>query len=124
MFTMLNVKYRMNLERVDVMKYESRLRSLSSFSFFIVSLYFVLNSILVIEWLNMQGTLSAFANVVFTVDCFTWHIYGILAIIGFIFRVVAINKNRDKKAVIYLILHFLFMTVSFFEIFHMMQNAF
>lgn len=123
MFTMLNVKYRMNLERVDVMKYESRLRSLSSFSFFIVSLYFVLNSILVIEWLNMQGTLSAFANVVFTVDCFTWHIYGIIALVGFVIRVVG-KKERNVSSMVYIILHFLFMTVSFFEIFHMMQNAF
>ena len=123
MFTMLNVKYRMNLERVDVMKYESRLRSLSSFSFFIVSLYFVLNSILVIEWLNMQGTLSAFANVVFTVDCFTWHIYGIIALVGFVIRVVG-KKERNVFSMVYIILHFLFMTVSFFEIFHMMQNAF
>ena len=123
MFTMLNVKYRMNLERVDVMKYESRLRSLSSFSFFIVSLYFVLNSILVIEWLNMQGTLSAFANVVFTVDCFTWHIYGIIALVGFVIRVIG-KKERNVSSMVYIILHFLFMTVSFFEIFHMMQNAF
>ncbi len=123
MFTMLNVKYRMNLERVDVMKYESRLRSLSSFSFFIVSLYFVLNSILVIEWLNMQGTLSAFANVVFTVDCFTWHIYGIIALVGFVIRVVG-KKERNVSSMVYIILHFLLMTVSFFEIFHMMQNAF
>lgn len=123
MFTMLNVKYRMNLERVDVMKYESRLRSLSSFSFFIVSLYFVLNSILVIEWLNMQGTLSAFANVVFTVDCFTWHIYGIIALVGFVIRVVG-KKERNVSSMVYIILHFLFMSVSFFEIFHMMQNAF
>lgn len=123
MFTMLNVKYIMNLERVDVMKYESRLRSLSSFSFFIVSLYFVLNSILVIEWLNMQGTLSAFANVVFTVDCFTWHIYGIIALVGFVIRVVG-KKERNVSSMVYIILHFLFMTVSFFEIFHMIQNAF
>lgn len=123
MFAMLNVKYRMNLKRVDVMKYESRLRSLSSFSFFIVSLYFVLNSILVIEWLNMQGTLSAFANVVFTVDCFTWHIYGIIALVGFVIRVVG-KKERNVSSMVYIILHFLFMTVSFFEIFHMMQNAF
>ena len=113
----------MNLERVDVMKYESRFRSLSSFSFFIVSLYFVLNSILVIEWLNMQGTLSAFANVVFTVDCFTWHIYGIIALVGFVIRVVG-KKERNVSSMVYIILHFLFMTVSFFEIFHMMQNAF
>ncbi len=106
------------------MKSKSKLKVLSAFSFFIVTLYFLLNTILLLEWLNMQGTLSAFATTVFTVDCFTWHIYGVIAIVGFILRVASIDKNRDKRAIIYAILHFVFMIVSFFEIFHMMQNAF
>ena len=98
--------------------------SLPAFSFFIVTVYFLFNSILELEWLNMQGTLSAFSSVIFTVDCFTWHIYGVIAIAGFILRLVSINKNSDKRTVIYTILHFVFMALSFFEIFHMMQNAF
>ena len=106
------------------MKSKSKLKVLSALSFFIVTLYFLLNTVLLLEWLNMQGTLSAFANVVFTVDCFTWHIYGVIAIAGFISRVASIDKNCDKRAIIYAILHFVFMIVSFFEIYHLMQNAF
>ena len=106
------------------MKSKNKYKSISALSFFIVTVYFLLNTALVIEWLNMQGTLSAFATAVFTVDCFTWHIYGVIAIVGFISRVASIDKNCDKRAIIYAILHFVFMIVSFFEIFHMMQNAF
>ena len=106
------------------MKSKTKYKSISALSFFIVTVYFLLNTALVIEWLNMQGTLSAFATAVFTVDCFTWHIYGVIAIVGFISRVASIDSNRDKRAIIYAILHFVFMIVSFFEIFHMMQNAF
>ena len=106
------------------MKSKTKYKIISALSFFIVTVYFLLNTALVIEWLNMQGTLSAFATAVFTVDCFTWHIYGVIAIVGFISRVASIDKNRDKRAIIYAILHFVFMIVSFFEIYHLMQNAF
>ena len=72
----------------------------------------------------MQGTLSAFANVVFTVDCFTWHIYGLIGIIGFVIRLESDYKSQSIKSRVYLILHFLLMFISFFEIYHMIQNAF
>ena len=106
------------------MKEKNRSIILSGFSFFTVTVYFLLNTVLLLEWLNMQGTLSAFANVVFTVDCFTWHIYGLIAIIGFVIRFVSDYKIRSIKARVNLILHFLLMIISFFEIYFMIQNAF
>lgn len=103
---------------------KDKFRFLPGFSLSVVTVYFVLNSLLLLEWLNMQGTLSAFANVVFTVDCFTWHIYGLIAIIGFVIRFVLDYKIRSTKARVNLILHFLLMIISFFEIYFMIQNAF
>lgn len=72
----------------------------------------------------MQGTLSAFADIVFFVDLFTWHIYGIFAIVSFIVKVFMINKYKSKCSIANVILHFMLMTVSFIEIYHMIQNAF
>ena len=106
------------------MKSKTKYKSISALSFFIVTVYFLLNTALVIEWLNMQGTLSAFATAVFTVDCFTWHIYGVIAIVGFMLRIFMDYKSRSARSKTYIVLHFVFMIVSFFEIFHMMQNAF
>ena len=107
------------------MKSKTKYKSISALSFFIVTVYFLLNTALVIEWLNMQGTLSVFATAVFTVDCFTWHIYGVIAIVGFILRTFTDDyKSHSARSKTYIVLHFVFMIVSFFEIFHMMQNAF
>lgn len=106
------------------MKSKNKYKSLSSFSFFIVTIYFLFNTVLMLEWLNMQGTLSAFANVVFTVDCYTWHIYGIIAIVGFMLRFFIDYKIQSVRSKAYTVLHLVFMLVSFFEIFHLMQNAF
>ena len=106
------------------MKSESKYKSFSSVSIFVITVYFLLNTILVIEWLNMQGTLSAFADVVFFIDLFTWHIYGIFAIVSFIVKAFMINKNKSKYSIANVILHFILMTVSFIEIYHMIQNAF
>lgn len=106
------------------MESKSKFKGLASAGLFFVTVYFLLNTALLIEWMNMQGTLSAFANVVFTIDCFTWHIYGLFAVIGFFIRVY-INKNESTThSKIKTALHFIFMLISFFEIYHMMQNAF
>ena len=61
-----------------------KFKGLASAGFFFVTVYFLLNTALLIEWMNMQGTLSVFADVVFTIDLFTWHIYGLFAIMGFL----------------------------------------
>ena len=106
------------------MKSESKYKSLSSASLFIVALYCLFNSLLVLIWLNTRGTLSAFATVLFTVDLFTWHIYGLFAIITFIIKVSGRKEFRFKGLDRNIILHFIFMVVSFLEIYHMMQNAF
>ena len=101
-----------------------KFKGLASASFFFVTVYFLMNTALLIEWLNMQGTLSAFASVAFTIDCFTWHIYGLFAVIGFLIRVY-IDKNKSSNhSKIKTALHFILMLISFVEICHMIQNAF
>ena len=101
-----------------------KFKGLASASFFFVTVYFLLNTALMIEWMNMQGTLSVFADVVFTIDLFTWHIYGLFAIMGFLIRVY-INKNESSNSSkIKTALHFILMLISFVEICHMIQNAF
>ncbi len=106
------------------MKSESKYKSLSSASLFIVALYCLFNSLLVLIWLNTRGTLSAFATVLFTVDLFTWHIYVLFALITFIIKVSGRKYFSFKGLDRNIILHFIFMVVSFLEIYHMMQNAF
>ena len=105
------------------MKSEEKFSGLSSVSFFITAVYFILNAILIVEWLNMQGVLSVFAEVVFTLDCFTWHIYGIVSFLGLVFRFINL-KNSSIRAKVYAGLHLMLMTASFFEIYFLMQNAF
>ena len=99
-------------------------KRLSYFSLFVVTVYFILNSYLVLEWLNMQGILSAFADIVFLLDLFTWHIYGLFAIMSFIVKLFYRKKYESKSLNRNIFLHFIFMMVSFFEIYHMIQNAF
>ncbi len=101
-----------------------KFKAFASASCFFLTVYFLLNTALLIEWFNMQGTLSAFASVVFTLDCFTWHIYGLLAIIGFVVRVYSLKNESSTALKAKTVLYFIFMLVSFFEIYHMMQNAF
>lgn len=106
------------------MKTESGFKRFSVISLGVVVVYFLLNGLLVLEWLNMQGTLSLFADVVFFIDLFTWHIYGLFAIISFIVKACSVNKYRSKGLSLNVVLHFIFTIASFFEIYHMIQNAF
>ncbi len=101
------------------MKTEKRHSGFSAVSLFIVALYCLLNSLLMFEWMYTKGTLSAFADTVFFIDLFTWHIYGLFAIISFLIKVS--KKNSSKR---YSFLHLIFMLISFFEIYWIIQNAF
>ncbi len=106
------------------MKSESKYKSFSAVSLFVVTLYFLLNTVFVLEWINMQGTLSVFANAVFMMDLFTWHIYGAFAIISFIIKVIYSNKYSGKKVRLNIVLHFIFTVISLVEIYQMIQNGF
>ena len=102
------------------MKTEKGHRTLSSVSLFIVGLYCLFNSLLMLEVMYAKGTLSAFADTVFFIDLFTWHVYGLFAIISFIIKVS--EKNKYSKLNVFL--HLIFMLISFFEIYWMIQKAF
>ena len=97
------------------MKCENRKGSSSSISLCIVAVYCVLNSLFMCEYFLVNGTLSFFANIVFAIDLLTWHIYGLFAIISFIYKVF--KKNKYSKLNIFL--HLIFMVISFFEICYM-----
>ena len=102
------------------MKTESENRKSSVASLFIVGFYCLINTVFMCEYFVAKGTLSVFANIVFTIDLFTWHIYGLFAIISFIVKVF--KKNQYSKLNIFL--HLIFMMISLFEICYMIQIAF
>ncbi len=56
---------------------------------------------------------------VFSLDIFTWLIYGIFAIVTLIIKYL-----KDKKYNTNTILHIVFMLISFVEIYHIVANAF
>ena len=103
------------------MKSEMLRKSLSTFSLIVVAVYFLINSLLLLELLFVGGTLSVFADIVFAVDLFTWHIYGLFSIITFIIKITDTEfaRSRANSA-----LHLVFMILSFFEIFYFIQYAF
>lgn len=106
------------------MKYESKCKIFLTISLIVITLYFLLNTAFILEWLNVQGTLSAFANVVFTLDCFTWYIYGMLAVISFGVRIYSLRNENSTVSKTKTVLHFVLILISFFEIYHIIQNAF
>lgn len=106
------------------MKEKNRSIILSGFSLFTVTVYFLLNSAFMLEWYLAKGVLSAFSNAVFTLDLFTWHIYGLFAILTFIIRIFSVNRQSSRAARLNAVLHLVFMSISFFEIYYMIQIAF
>ncbi len=101
------------------MKSEKKSSGFSIISLCIVTVYFLINSLFVCEWLSSKGTLSVFSNIVFTIDLFTWHIYCLFATISFFVKVSKKNSSKWNS-----FLHLIFMLISFFEIYWMIQNAF
>ena len=106
------------------MKSKERNNILSSFSLCVVTVYFVLNSLLMIEWLNMRVTLSMFADVVFGIDLFTWHIYGAFAIISLIIKIFNAKDFGNKGTKLNIAVHSVLMLISFAEIYMLIQNGF
>ena len=84
----------------------------------------MLNSLLMLEWMNMRGTLSAFADVVFAIDLFTWHIYGIFAIISLIIKIFNAKDFCAKHTKLNIATHTVLMLISFAEIYILIQNGF
>lgn len=93
-------------------------------SLVVVIVYFILNSILILEWLNMQGVLSFFADIAFAIDLFTWHIYGVFAIISLIVKIIKAKEFGTEHTKLNIALHSVFMLISFTEIYMLMQNGF
>ncbi len=101
------------------MKAEKKHSVFSAISLSVVAVYCLINSLFMCEWFFTKGTLSVFANIVFSIDLFTWHIYGLFATISLFIKV---SKKSSTKRNCFL--HLILMLISFFEIYWMIQNAF
>lgn len=95
-------------------------------------LLFIGNSIMYLGWESIFSGLAleiytAISDVVLMIDLCTWHIHGLFAVISFIVKVILLWGKKIKPnayEIINVILHFIFSTVSFYEIWFIFENSF
>ena len=61
---------------------------------------------------------------VYFVDAYTWHVYGLFAVISLIVKLFMEKENNIEKYKLNLILHIIFMLASFAEILYIFGNPF
>ena len=92
----------------------------SKISLFIVGFYCLINIPLM---LSQTAENIVFASVYF-IDAYTWHIYGLFAIISFIVKLFMEKENNKEKYKLNIILHTVFMLASFAQILYIFGNPF
>ena len=92
----------------------------SMISLCIVGFYCVVNIPLMLS----QSTHNAVLAAIYFIDGYTWHIYGLFAIISFIVKLFMEKENNKEKYKLNLILHTVFMVASFAEMLFIFGNPF
>lgn len=101
----------------------------SNISLIIVGFYCLMNAVMMLGWgPRFDSEIYFFiTDAVLFIDLWTWHIYGLFAIISLIIKVFMLCKKKlafNTSSIINIILHFLFSVVSFFEIYWIFENSF
>lgn len=101
----------------------------SDISLGIVSFYFIINSFILAYCKIELPDLMVFEfiyplidKVLFPIDLFTWHIFGIFAVVSFLIKLSYISKNREEK--IKEVLHLIMSGVTFFFIYYIFEISF
>lgn len=92
----------------------------SMISLCIVGFYCAVN----IPLMLVQSTYNDFLAAIYFIDAYTWHIYGLFAIISFIVKLFMEKENNTEKYKTNIILHTVFMLVSFAEILYIFGSPF
>ena len=106
-----------------------RQKLFSDISLRIVSFYFIINSFILTYCKIDFPDLKVFEfvypiidKILFPIDLFTWHIFGIFAIVSFLIKLSYISKNKEEK--IKEVLHLVMSGVTFFYIYYIFEISF
>lgn len=110
-----------------------RQKLFSDISLGIVGFYFAINSFIlafsfilsIIESPDLkifEFIYPLIEKIFFPIDLFTWHVFGIFAIVSFLIKLSYISKNKEEK--IKELLHFIMSGVTFFLIYYIFEISF
>lgn len=106
-----------------------RQKLFSDISLGIVSFYFAINLLMFSYCIIDFPDLKIFEliyllidKILFPIDLFTWHMFGIFAIVSFLIKLSYISKNKEEK--IKELLHFIMSGVTFFLIYYIFEISF
>ena len=101
----------------------------SDISLGVVSFYFIINSFILAyckiefpDFAIFEYTYTIIDKILFPIDLFTWHVFGIFAIVSFLIKLSYISKNKEEK--IKEALHFIMSGVTFFLIYYIFEISF
>lgn len=93
----------------------------SKISLAIVGFYSVINIPLL---LSQTVDDNIFNAPIYFIDAYTWHIYGLFAIISFIVKLFMEKENNKEKYKLNIVLHTALMLISFAEILYIFGSPF
>lgn len=98
-------------------------------SLWITAYYFFSNLLILPVWWDFEifQFFIDLLNLLFFIDIFTWHIFGVFSLVAFIIKIIIWAKRGElfkKKAIINLILHLVFTVAAFGEIWWIFENSF
>ena len=106
-----------------------RQKLFSDISLGIVGFYFAINLLMFSYCIIDFPDLKIFEliyllidKILFPIDLFTWHVFGIFAIVSFLIKLSYISKNKEEK--IKELLHFIMSGVTFFLIYYIFEISF
>ena len=108
---------------------KDRFELFAKISLWITAYYFFSNLISIPLWWGtaISDIFGYLIEIPFTIDLFTWHIFGVFSIASFIIKTVIWAKRKEllnKNSLINLILHILFTVAAFGEIWWIFENSF
>ncbi len=97
-----------------------RYRLFSMISLLIVGFYCIVNIPLMLSETADNTVIAA----IYFVDAYTWHVYGLFAIISLIVKLFMEKENNIEKYKLNIILHTVFMLLSFAQILYIFGSPF
>lgn len=92
----------------------------SKISLCIVGFYCIINIPLMLS----QTISNSINAAIYFIDAYTWHVYGLFAIISFIVKLFMEKENNKEKYKLNIILHTIFMLASFAQILYIFGSPF
>lgn len=92
----------------------------SIISLFIVGFYCIINIPLMLS----QTIGNEINAAIYFIDAYTWHIYGLFAVISFIVKLFMEKENNKERYKFNIILHMIFMLISFAQLLYIFGSPF